>query len=864
MVDKDGRISIAKIQANDPEAAAKLNAKDAKGEGLTEKNFNTRLNNLDPEQMEKLFTVQSFDSHKAARKSVRDVVNADIPWYKSFKRRAIRKDIANMTGIKSWRLFETSRDKLAKNKQDIKDRLLNKIVDKYYSNNPSSAQFMKCIFSNGRCANGSDPANPDEHVVDPAHGSAPDELADADVNPDTKDALGQKIKGEPLATGEAGTEAKKAIEGVISTEAAQETEKVASKFTLRQKLVLAIVRTMTGGTVSDAIPFNPTKVWTYAKRIAKVHGMIGSVAGASKLMNMVSNARSSQLQGIYATFQIASDQMKSGKLDSAELNDFFDQTKNIGNTEGWSAVDGQLKTTTVSADAVTNLDKKTFCDPTHKRIPNEFAWFCDSEKPNGGGNATTITEAYNSTVGPIAAPIADGVGAVQDSPIGTVVDWVSNTIDGVIGKVVDPAVQAIMDNTAFGKTVSDFMGVALSKMLEFLGASPLFAGDNPGLGNFLVAGGAASAEGSTRSSGGIKSTPKSLSYSNKLAADYKKDQLNKQSVVERYASLDNPDSLASSTLFAVASNLNSSQLITRLGSALSNLPATLGSIVSGRVFAADTPKPASAVADWAGVNKYDIPQACLDLDPLDPDYLSKSSNVSTIGLSPQTLGFDVMKDGDQFWKAVYDKLGDSGDAQAQAEKIYNCALFDNRAMGSLGYTYGYDKDGGYPDGGSQAGDATAAAQTGPTGGPLSWPENPTNSISQCFGGPAGGPPTGHPGVDMFAGEGTPIFAAQDGTVVAAYDSGPTNYGPNYVVIEGTNGIGTSYGHMSKMLVTQGAKVKQGDKIGEEGNLGLSRGSHLHFNVFHTPWARNDSQNIDPFKNGLTKPATAKGTSCPTS
>ena len=115
---------------------------------------------------------------------------------------------------------------------------------------------------------------------------------------------------------------------------------------------------------------------------------------------------------------------------------------------------------------------------------------------------------------------------------------------------------------------------------------------------------------------------------------------------------------------------------------------------------------------------------------------------------------------------------------------------------------------------------------------------------------------------MFSGEGSPIFASHDGTVTA-YDSGGDNYGPNYVVIQG-DGFGTSYGHMSKALVKTGDVVKQGDKIGEEGNLGKSFGSHLHFNAFKGTWSRGDGKNIDPFFNGLTRPSTVKGISCPSS
>lgn len=692
MVDKDGRIKIAKVTANDPAAAAKL-------QGIDDTNFSTKLSKLDGAELEKLFTVDTFDSHKSARKSVREVVNKEIPWYNTFKRRAMRQDIANKTGIKQFRLFEKTRDKLAQDKQDIKDRLMNKILDRYYSNNPSGAQFMKCLFSNGRCSTTSDPASPDNHAIDPAQGKAPaEDLAEADKNPDTV-ADGKKVDGTTLNTGEVGNDVDKAVKTEITqgltAEASKEADQAVTKLSIRQKLIISVIRSVTGGTVSDAIPFSPTKFWTYAKRIAKVHTLLGSSAGAGKLATMVMNARSSQLQGIYSTYAIANDQMKSGQLTDGELNAFFDTTKNIGNSEGWGVVTGQIKPNGVSAASTTNLSKEEYCKPDHVKTETEFAWMCDDQKPNGGGNAQTISTTYNQTVGPVVAPIAEGVAKVQDSPLGTVTDWVNEKIDGVVSKITDPLVGKIMNETGLGKTLSDYMGVAMSKMFEFLGAGPMLAGNNPGIGNLLVAGGASLAEDSTRSSGGIRSTPQSLAYSNNLAAEYQKENTAKQSVMERYASLDNPDSLASSSLFTLSTNLSISRLASRIGSYVTALPATMGSVFSGQAFADN--RSASTVANWSGVNTYDIPQACLDLDPLDPDYLSKSSNVSSIGLSPTTLGFETMRDTNKFWKAVYDKLGNDPEAQTKAEKIYDCALFDARAMGSVGYVYGYNKDGGYTD-----------------------------------------------------------------------------------------------------------------------------------------------------------------------
>jgi LysM repeat protein len=86
-------------------------------------------------------------------------------------------------------------------------------------------------------------------------------------------------------------------------------------------------------------------------------------------------------------------------------------------------------------------------------------------------------------------------------------------------------------------------------------------------------------------------------------------------------------------------------------------------------------------------------------------------------------------------------------------------------------------------------------------------------------------------VDIGAPKGTSIYAAAAGTVIIANGNGAWNGGyGSYVVVQHANGTQTLYAHMSKVLVSPGAHVDQGDTIGRVGSTGESTGPHLHFEV----------------------------------
>ena len=120
--------------------------------------------------------------------------------------------------------------------------------------------------------------------------------------------------------------------------------------------------------------------------------------------------------------------------------------------------------------------------------------------------------------------------------------------------------------------------------------------------------------------------------------------------------------------------------------------------------------------------------------------------------------------------------------------------------------------------------------TPPAGNGLLSNPCPAAYISSEFGGrvsPGGIGSTNHKGRDYAAATGTVIYASASGTVTTV---GYNSARGNYLVINHGNGIATLYQHCSKIYVSQGQSVSQGQNIAAVGSTGASTGPHLHFEV----------------------------------
>ncbi len=100
----------------------------------------------------------------------------------------------------------------------------------------------------------------------------------------------------------------------------------------------------------------------------------------------------------------------------------------------------------------------------------------------------------------------------------------------------------------------------------------------------------------------------------------------------------------------------------------------------------------------------------------------------------------------------------------------------------------------------------------------------------------------HPGIDLAAGEGTPVMAANSGRVIFA---GWSTWGYGYAIVLSHGPFTSLYGHLSAYNVSCGQVVSMGQIIGAVGTTGNSSGPHLHFELMYNGIRGNPAATI-PF------------------
>lgn len=122
--------------------------------------------------------------------------------------------------------------------------------------------------------------------------------------------------------------------------------------------------------------------------------------------------------------------------------------------------------------------------------------------------------------------------------------------------------------------------------------------------------------------------------------------------------------------------------------------------------------------------------------------------------------------------------------------------------------------------------------------PMAWP---VKRVEGLYVSSYVGDGRGHKGMDICAPSGTPIYAAESGTVTfAGWDSSGYGY---KVVIEHTGSLKTLYAHCKELYVKVGDVVARGENIASVGSTGRSTGNHLHFEVHKNGKFTNPSDYI---------------------
>jgi len=99
----------------------------------------------------------------------------------------------------------------------------------------------------------------------------------------------------------------------------------------------------------------------------------------------------------------------------------------------------------------------------------------------------------------------------------------------------------------------------------------------------------------------------------------------------------------------------------------------------------------------------------------------------------------------------------------------------------------------------------------------------------------------HSGIDIAAPMGTRVYAAGDGVIKTA-EYKRNGYG-NLIIVAHADDYATWYGHLSRIAVSPGSRVRKGDYIGQVGSTGVSTGPHLHFEVRKGDRALNPDEHI---------------------
>lgn len=691
-VDTDGKIKFAKITF--PDQVIEIGDESLVGKDYDQVDLDTYSKKLGQQ-----IDVKIFDDSKSVRKEVKRATKESTHWWQVTKRRHMRKAIYNTTGIREWRFFETTREKVRDKKLAVRNRFITKIL-------PSDTKIGKvaqCLFgilTPAQCSGG-DAGNPNTNDKNMSTGNP-----DADNEPDKRTGTYEE------------------------TDIETEKRKKVSKGVDISKVNVKLIGRVVGGVFKVT---NAVDIFGFADAIANIIDSLSNIKG------FVVAFKAAQAVTVFANLNIMRDQIKTGEVTSDEVSQAMSMLNNIAANEGYSTViSGKSSNVQAESNTLQNAkDKEEYCseeyqdklkDPKNaKKINNVYHYLCP-EKQIGGlsGAATGIDAFFNSPWGKVVKKIADFWNTATDNFFG---DFLTKAV-GAIDFISEKTIAGVFYITGTDDNIAQLMKAAMTKLTEAVGITPLVEDneDSPIITgqvvNAAVQGGAATNETTMRYAGANKTTNKTRTEAVQRVAHYNNEQTGQQSLFERYASLENPDSFTSKNLSSFA------QVKANITSIFSRLILSVGTIFNPGQYARAATASGYTAAEFAGIDTYDYPSKCLDADPLTMTPQNSTNVVEILqqhGKSIQNdeLTWDLVTDSDAFYEFIYQKLDGDDNADEIAMQIYNCALLDNDVRGGLGALYGYDKD--------HALTAAPVGSISPTGtaGANGWSLNDMISYSQC-------------------------------------------------------------------------------------------------------------------------------------
>ena len=607
------------------------------------------------------FNLETFNNNKEARKAIKEVVNANTHWTQAYKRRFLRKAIQNMTGVTDWKFFETTRDKITDKRIDIRNRILNKMLP----DDNLLTRLVKCMYGLTTCKANSDVASPEDRVTS------------GDIA-----ALEEKARVSDNTPGETNTESKLGLPADLEKAGMSDALKnILTKAGIIQQ-ILNIPQTL------DMLSFVNNNI--------------------SNLVKLVVVARGAQAAGLFQEFETSRDQIKTGQVSSVEVNAFMENIDTAANSSGYTQViegTGAAPGTAVTGGACSQdaqaLEEKN--PEEFKKQYGNFAPLCADQQISNASNAQKIQDDYRSTIGRVVGPIVAAWSGVKSIPIvGTVIN-ILEKFTNLIGSLLGTIVGAVLNALGLQDNVQAAIAWVFAKTSNFLGITILKGYESGGtIMNWLVQGGAYTAESSSRMEGASLTNQASQAAAQSAIAQYQSDQSEDTNLYDRVASLDNPNSLVfkgATALSGFQSN-PSDALMNGLAGMWRNAGHGLSMIFGGHLLAATPDGYGYSASKFAGIQTYDYPQQCYDLDPVQEHPLDGTNAIQVLQAAGIPISsedydklnsWDVERNSDTFYDTIYSIIPDSVAApDAIAEQIYNCNLLDTAVRGSLGYLFGYD------------------------------------------------------------------------------------------------------------------------------------------------------------------------------